>query len=424
MKIKTRSYGIGFMIIIMIMTLLSTIVPTVTSQPQGYTLVYSAPRTYGVDWMDIKAVYMKTEENRLYFYVEYYGAIPNSKDYYRSLYIYMDTDRNTQTGSVSNDLGRDYYIYFYLYGDNSTSYAYLYRWNSTSLSWWNIKILKQNMKLAPELSYMEIWVDQQDIGYTSRGMDFYINSYAEVKAMLTTELNYVVGSSMKQINIDGNPGDWGDFPPSAAFQSRSINPPEMEVSNIYVANDADNLYIRIDTRGTPTASINTGSLTRWFTVYFDADNNNNTGYRSNSGAEFYAEVAFHSSPGKSTYASYYRYTGTGSDWNWQYVSSPSSTSDFNSVFEFKVSLSYLGLSPGQQVGLYMGDRWWYLSRSIPKPVYYTTYPPTTTTTGGIIGFFGSETVFLAVVVVAMVAEAAIIVLLMRRGRAPPPPPPA
>ena len=41
----------------------------VHGQPQGYTLIYSPPRAYYVDWMDVKAVYMKEEGNRLYFYV-------------------------------------------------------------------------------------------------------------------------------------------------------------------------------------------------------------------------------------------------------------------------------------------------------------------------------------------------------------------
>jgi len=61
---------------------------------------------------------MKEEGNRLYFYVEYYDAIPSSGDYYRLIYVEIDTDRNPQTGSFSRELGLDYYIYFNLYGNN------------------------------------------------------------------------------------------------------------------------------------------------------------------------------------------------------------------------------------------------------------------------------------------------------------------
>jgi len=164
-------------------------------------------------------------------------------------------------------------------------------------------------------------------------------------------------------------------------------------------------------------------LSRWLNLYFDTDNNRSTGYISCGGAEFYASSYFYTAPGKSTGGTCYRYAGTGRDWNWQTVAGVSS--DFNSVFETKIPLSNLGLGPGQQVGIYIEERWWYLYRMIPKPVYSITYPPaaTATTTGGIIGFFGSETVFIAVVAVAMIVEAVLIVLLMRRGRAPPPPPP-
>jgi len=261
---KNRTYyKAGIIVAIIILTLLAPTLLTVTSQPQGYTLIYSAPRAYaveGADWMDVKALYMKTENNRLYFYVEYYGAIPSSGDYYRVIYIYMDTDRSLQTGSVSNELGRDYYIYFQLYGDNSSFSTWLYRWNSTSRSWRSVKDLRQNAKLAPGLSYMEIWVDQQDIGYTQSGIEFYLNTYSYVKAIPKTELNYTIGSSVKQITVDGDAGDWGTVAPSVTFPSRSINPPELEVSSIYFANDNENLYVRIDTRGKPTTSVNNRRL--------------------------------------------------------------------------------------------------------------------------------------------------------------------
>ncbi|MEM2929912.1 MAG: hypothetical protein QW797_03510 [Thermoproteota archaeon] len=427
MKAKERDYCFRFAIAIMITVLLSPLVPPIVSQPQGYTFIYQASRAYtGSDWMDVKAVYMKTEDNRLCFYIEYYGVMPNSRDYYRQLFIYMDTDRNVQTGSVSNELGRDYYIYFYLNGDNSTSNAYLRSWNGTSSSWPRIKDLRENMKLAPELSYMEIWVEQQDIGYTSQGMNFYIEAYSGV-ATPKTELSYTVGSTLKQITVDGDSGDWGAIAPLTTFTSKSINPPELEFSSIYVADDGENLYMRIDTRSAPTASINTGRLVRYSDVYLDTDNNDDTGYGGYGGSEFHASVEFDSNPSKYNYINYFRYTGTGGDnWNWQWVIGDYQSSNFNSVFEFKIPLSHLGIGSGQTVGIHMEESWWYLYRAIPKPVYSVTYPPMSTTTGtvAIVGFFGSETVFLAVVAVAMVAEAVLIVLLMRRVKAPPPPPPA
>ncbi|MEM3712520.1 MAG: hypothetical protein QXR97_03175 [Thermoproteota archaeon] len=75
-------------IFIAMTSLLMLVVLRAAGQPQGYILVYSPPRAYGVDWMEIKAVYVKTEGNRLYFYIEYYGAIPSSGDYERNIHIH------------------------------------------------------------------------------------------------------------------------------------------------------------------------------------------------------------------------------------------------------------------------------------------------------------------------------------------------
>jgi len=347
----------------------------VHGQPQGYVLIYSPPRGYQVDWMDVKAVYMKEEGNRLYFYVEYYGAIPSSGDYERWIDIFMDTDRNPSTG-FSWELGLDYYILFRLYGDNSFSYATLNKWDSTSSSWKNIKSLKPNARLASGLSYMEIWVDKQDIGYTPNGIDFYIVSDSYVKAIPGAELTYVVGSLVKQITVDGEPGDWGSIAPSVTFTPRSINPPELETSSIYVANDGENLYFRFDTRGKPTTTVSEGKLDRYFSAYLDTDNNGNTGYREYGGAEFYAYAGFSASPSKYTRVDYYRYTGTGRDYSWQEIEGPRNPSDFNNVFEFKIPLSLFGLGSGQTVGIHISAYSWRLDRVIPQSGHLT-YPDTT-----------------------------------------------
>jgi hypothetical protein len=344
----------------------------VHGQPQGYVLIYSPPRGYQVDWMDVKAVYMKEEGNRLYFYVEYYGAIPSSGDYERWIDIFMDTDRNPSTG-FSWELGLDYYILFRLYGDNSFSYATLNKWDSTSSSWKNIKSLKPNARLASGLSYMEIWVDKQDIGYTPNGIDFYIVSDSYVKAIPGAELTYVVGSLVKQITVDGEPGDWGSIAPSVTFPPRSINPPELETSSIYVANDGENLYFRFDTRGKPTTTVSEGKLDRYFSAYLDTDNNGNTGYREYGGAEFYAYAGFSASPSKYTRVDYYRYTGTGRDYSWQEIEGPRNPSDFNNVFEFKIPLSLFELGSGQTVGIIMSSCGFF-TRQIP-PSGHLTYPP-------------------------------------------------
>jgi len=290
----------------------------------------------------------------------------------------MDIDRNPQTGKASRGLGRDYYVYFYLTGDNSLSYATLNKWNSTSNSWKNIKSLMPNARLAPGLSHMEIWVDKQDIGYTQNGIDFYIVSDSYVKAIPGAELTYVIGSSVKQITVDGEPGDWSSIAPLVTFRYRSINPPEFEVSNVYVANDDENLYFKLDTRGKPTTSINEGELYRAFDVYLDTDNNDNTGYILEGGVEFEVVAYFNANISKYTGEIYEKYNGTGRDWSWHEIEGPRNPSDFNSVFEFKTPLRLLGLGSGQKVGIRIESIfWWGLERYIPN-FGHLTYPPDTT----------------------------------------------
>ncbi|RSN74831.1 hypothetical protein [Candidatus Methanodesulfokora washburnensis] len=341
--------------------------PPVYGQPQGYVLIYSPPRVYNVDWMDVKAIYMKEEGEKLYFRVEYYGAIPNSEDYVRLIDIYIDADRNCQTGGLYNGLGNDYIIRFSLSGDSSYSRAELFKWDSTIEYYEDIKDLTLNAGRAPGLSYMEIWVDKRDIGYTPDGIDFYIDTYFEVEATLDTELNYVIDSSVKYIEIDGYSSDWGSISPSITLPPKSILL-GFEVSSIYVANDDENLYFRIDMRGRPTVMVNKEGLYYGFLVSLDTDNNDNTGYYRYGGSEFGVDAKLWANLLKDTEVDYYRYIGTGSDFNWKLIWVSSTSVDFNDVFELKIPLGLLEVGSGQTVGIYMRG---VLGRFIPESGYLT-----------------------------------------------------
>jgi hypothetical protein len=58
-------------------------------------------------------------------------------------------------------------------------------------------------------------------------------------------LAYIIGSLVRKIKIDGDSNDWGSVSPLITFPPRSINPPELEISSIYIANDDENLYFRM-----------------------------------------------------------------------------------------------------------------------------------------------------------------------------------
>ncbi|WP_125673027.1 hypothetical protein [Candidatus Methanodesulfokora washburnensis] len=341
------------------------------AQPQGYTLIYSPARAYYVDWMNVKAVYMKEDGEKLYFYIEYYGAIPSSGEYYRGALIYIDADRNPRTGEINEIrgepggvLGADYFIHFRLSGDSSIWKASLSKWNDTSENWdYNIKELTPNMRYGS--NYMEIWVDKRDIGYTQNGIDFYIVTWSGVNAIPGADLSYTIGSSIKKIKIDGDPSDWGSISPLVTFPPRYIDPPELEVSSIYVANDDENLYFRIDTRGKPTTRVNGGKLYRYFFVDLDTDNNDNTGHKWFGGAEFIIDASFIANLSKEAHVEYCRYD----NWNWYSIEN---SGDFNDIFEFRIPLSPLGLSSGQTIGILI-EGWGGLEYS-----GHLTYPPNIT----------------------------------------------
>jgi hypothetical protein len=365
-------------IALMIILLVASPFQLVHGQPRGYTLIYSPPRGYYVDWMDVKAVYVKEEGDRLYFYVEYYGAIPSFEYYSRSITINIDTDRNLQTGWAYKELlGVDYSIYFLLWGEGSYCSADLSKWNSTSRSFNRIKDLKSNARLAPGLSYMEIWVDKQDIGYTPNGIDFIVLSTCQVSRLEELRWSYAVGSSVKRITVDGDSSDWGSIDPLITPPFRSINPSELEISSVYVANDDENLYFRIDTRGKPATEVNEGYLHRWIGVYFDTDNNDNTGCINYGGAEFHAALAF-ATP-KYARISYFRYTR---DCIEEWIEASLDSAAYNNIFEFKIPLNLLGLSSGQMIGIIM-TYFAYFERLIPSSGHLT-YPDTTPPSTAII----------------------------------------
>jgi len=59
---------------------------------------------------------------------------------------------------------------------------------------------------------MEIWVDQQDIGYTPNGIDFYIETYSYVSARYAEDgAELRLKLLVKQITVDGDSSDWGSI---------------------------------------------------------------------------------------------------------------------------------------------------------------------------------------------------------------------
>jgi len=378
MKTGMNCSRIFIPIAMIIICLLVSLVPFVYGQPQGYTLLYSSSRVYGVDWMNVKAVYVKAEGGKLCFYVEYYGPIPSSHDYHRDMVIFMDFDKNSQTGQQleldDSTFGADCYLFFELYGDGD-SHGSLFWWTQ---GWQWVRNLESEITRGVGLSFMEIRVDQQAVGYTPYGIRFYVETFSGVKAMPETELSYVIDSSKKNIVVDGEPDDWGTIAPLKTFPSREINPSELEVSSIYVANDDENLYFRFGTRGKPTITVGTGVLDRHFYIYFDTDNNDNTGFKAipGRGAEFHCYAEFGAGQTKYTYVGCSKYIGAGSDWEWEVIPKPRGFGNFNSIFELKIPLNILNVGVGQTVGIDVDLEAFFCYRT-PVLTYPDRTPPVT-----------------------------------------------
>jgi hypothetical protein len=321
----------------------------VYSQSQGHTFIYSPPRAYYVDWMDVKAIYVKEEEEKLYFYIEYYSAIPNSRDYWCEIDIDLDTDRSNQTGETWRGLGEDYIISLKVSGDRKDCSARLMKWYEGLYMWKNIKDLKPNIRSG--IDYVEIWVSKQDIGYTSSGINFRLTSYCYFRPdWLGQKWSYVIGSAVKQISVDGDPSDWDSIAPLVVFPPRTVNPPEFEISSVYIANDDENLYFRVDTREKPTQKINEGDLHRMLDVYLDTDILIRIEiYRVD--ACYVSLFKLYESKLHDTLA---RYNCT-----------------FNDVFEFKIPFKHLGISSGQKISVTLGEYVATFGRFIPMTGYLT-----------------------------------------------------
>jgi hypothetical protein len=96
--------------------------------------------------------------------------------------------------------------------------------------------------------------------------------YLAVVAVITGGLaNSSYAGTFKTITIDGSFGDWAGVP--VAFTQDQSTTTATDVKNIYICNDPNYLYLRVTTyaTGSPFAGWQNN-------IYFDGDNNSDTGY--------------------------------------------------------------------------------------------------------------------------------------------------
>ncbi len=100
----------------------------------------------------------------------------------------------------------------------------------------------------------------------------------KIGAILTVVMCGVVGSAcagtFQTITIDGNTSDWAGIAPAYTDEDGVNNPSGVDFQNVYLANDANYLYIRI-TLMQPADAITPGNTYIWL----DNDNNPTTGFQ-------------------------------------------------------------------------------------------------------------------------------------------------
>jgi hypothetical protein len=359
---------------------------SIQDNDRDYSLIYSIPHAYpDSGWIDSKALYMKEDLDSLFFYVEFYGPMSTtSRDWRRQVSILIDSDKDSATGQHYKEVGVDYLIQALITGDNSVSQALLLRWDERSGDFQNIKDLRSTSTLRPDADHVEIKVDKNDIGYSPSGVRFYVvttGEWGHWGAPWLDEFSYIMNSNSRHIKVDGRTDDWDEVKPVKTIDQLPGSPKEFLSSRIYVANDEEYIYMRLDTLERPKTAIEYGGVFRYLNFFIDLDGKDDTGDRRYGGAELYMEAEFHSNPSKLNNASYYIYAGENSEWykRWRLVLRSSNSSDFNDVFELKIPLKYLKTKPQQAIGIFIP---WglvqVLKREIPEK-NALSYPPVAST---------------------------------------------
>lgn len=134
--------------------------------------------------------------------------------------------------------------------------------------------------------------------------------------------------SDNSIIIDANIGDWANVS-SLGYEADTLVDVNSQADFLegWLAHDSNNLYLAYRNNG----DINSAAWWSW-QVYIDTDESESTGYKEveNVGADYLLQGS-----------SLYKYTGSGTDWSWQYLSGVVNALD-GAIAEFKIPRSLLG----------------------------------------------------------------------------------
>ena len=145
--------------------------------------------------------------------------------------------------------------------------------------------------------------------------------------------------SDNSITIDANINDWSSIA-SLGYEAANISDFNAQADFLegWLAHDSNNLYLAYRNNG----DINASSWWAW-QVYIDTDSSITTGYKgvSNVGAEYLIQGG-----------SVYKYTGSGTNWSWQYLDGSISKRN-GALAEFKIPRNIIG-DPSKARAVFMG----------------------------------------------------------------------
>jgi hypothetical protein len=239
--------------------------------------------------------------------------------------------------------------------DNTTQTSYIYNYSTASWELFDTAIVGE------EYMYPAVKLISSNIGnYVSankqisvrfRGVNSTgsISSWTDQLVWEVTRLaptTVVDGSptnpiSSSRLTIDGNLSDWAGLT-SFGLDGDDINTANAQVDWLegWMAHDDQNLYLAYENDG----PINTATWWPW-AVYLDTDTNTSTGFKINNamGADYLFDGW-----------SIYRYTGTGSNWSWAYVSSNIQSTAQGNFAEAAIPRNAIG-SPSKIHAFFVGD---------------------------------------------------------------------
>lgn len=281
--------------------------------------------------IDLQALKLTGDSNTLY--IAYQNESPITLNW--GFTLYLDTDRNPNTGFGMWDAGADFVIQgngLYAYAGTGAD------WNWTFVATVAAVVSGNHAELSlprstlgnPDKFHYMFYGENAAFG----GADFEIipasamtggNSYLQFEFAAANNGGSSTSPPAGTITLDGDLADWNGIPihiQDADDITGAAN--KLDILEIHLHNDADNFYLAYKNDGPVT--LNWG-----YNLYLDTDSNGATGFGLwNVGAEYLVSGG-----------DLFKYTGNGSDWSWEWIA-PLDKVISGNVLEAKFAKSLLG----------------------------------------------------------------------------------